>query len=227
MTYELVPEEGPLRTRTLADAVAAELHQLILSGEVPPGAPLRIVDLAERLDVSPMPVREALRRLEAIGLVEIIAHKGARVRELSEEDLRDTQETRIALESLAVGRAARVFTEADATAAAEALAEHTRLSRLGDQIAARQAHRNFHFILYRASGSRWLPRAIEPVWRNSERYRFARPPDEGAIETTRREHQAILDACVAHDPDAAADALRAHLENAATRILAAMSRARR
>lgn len=206
--------------RTLAETAAAELHQLILSGELPSGQPLRLVDLATRLDMSQMPVREGLRKLEALGIVDIVPHKGAWVREMSTDDLRDTFETRVELESLAVRAAAWHFSETDAERAAEALAEHVRLSTAGDLINARQAHTDFHFVLYRAGGSRWLPRAIEPLWQNSERYRFGSRQDPNRIELVRKEHQAILDACITHDMQAAEAALRVHLEGALQRILA-------
>lgn len=219
---ELTPR-GPSGRRTLAEEAAAELHALILSGELPSGTPLRLEELARRLDMSQMPIREGLRRMQALGLVEIVPHKGAWVRELSMDDLRDTHETRLALESLAVRAAAGRFADADAKAAAAALAEHVRLSKAGDIVASRQAHTDFHFAIYRAGGSRWLPRAIEPVWQNSERYRFGSRQTRARIEQTRQEHQAILDACLAKDPEAAEAALRSHLEGAMVRITETMA----
>jgi len=220
---ELTPD-GPSGRRTLAEEAAAEVHELILSGELPSGTALRLEELAKRLDMSQMPIREGLRRMEALGLVEIVPHKGAWVRELSMEDLRDTYETRVALESLAVRAAAGRFGEADATLARDALTEHVRLSKLDDIVAARQAHTRFHFALYRAGGSRWLPRAIEPVWQNSERYGFGSWQAKGRSAQTQREHQALLDACVAHDEAAAEAALRRHLDAAMQRITETMAR---
>jgi DNA-binding GntR family transcriptional regulator len=218
---EIMPS-GPSSRRTLAEVAAAELHELILSGELSPGTPLRLVDLAKRLQMSQMPVREGLRRLEALGLVEVIPHRGAWVRELSMDDLTDTHQTRLALEGLAVREAAARFTEADAARATAALAEHVRLTKAGDHVAARTVHTEFHFAIYRAGGSRWLPRAIEPVWQNSERYRFGSPRNREKIEIARQEHQAILDACIARDVDGAEAALRAHLQRVMQRITASM-----
>ena len=223
--FELSPDNITGR-RTLAETAAAELHRMILAGTLPAGSPLRLTELAARLDMSPMPVREALRRLEALGLVEIVPHKGARVRELSETDLRDTYEIRVELESLAVARAALTFSTAEAARAEQALAEHEALLAAGDVAGARRAHTEFHFAIYHASGSRWLPRAIEPVWQNSERYRFASLPDGERRRLSHQEHQAILDACVAHEPERAVAALRGHLEGAMNRILAGMTQAR-
>jgi DNA-binding GntR family transcriptional regulator len=220
---ELFPGGDRDGRRTLAETAAAELHELILSGELPSGTPLRLVELANRLDMSQMPVREGLRRLQALGVVDIIPHRGAWVRELSLEDLRDTYETRLALESLAVRAAAEHFGKEDTEAATKALAEHLRLCRSADSIGARQAHADFHFAIYRAGGSQWLPRAIEPVWQNSERYRFGRRQTGFQIERNRQEHQAILDACVAREPAAAEVALRNHLAGAVRRISEAMT----
>lgn len=221
--FELSPDNSTPR-RTLAETAAAELHRKILAGDLPAGSPLRLTDLAAQLDMSPMPVRDALRRLEALGLVEIIPHKGARVRELSEADLRDTYEIRIELESLAVGRAALAFGADVAVHAERALDEHESLLAGGEVERARRAHTEFHFAIYHASGSRWLPRAIEPVWQNSERYRFAFTPDAERRRLSHLEHRAILDACVAGEPERAIVALRGHLEGAMTRILAGMAR---
>jgi DNA-binding GntR family transcriptional regulator len=161
--------------------------------------------------------------MQALGLVEIVPHKGAWVRELSMEDLRDTHETRLALESLAVRAAAEHFSEADEEKAKLALADLLQLSRSEDSVGARQAHADFHFALYRAGGSQWLARAIEPVWQNSERYRFGSRQTAFQIERNRQEHQAILDACVARDADAAEQALRAHLAGAVRRITETMT----
>ncbi|WP_428965680.1 GntR family transcriptional regulator [Micromonospora fluostatini] len=206
----------------MAETAAAELHRMIMSGELPAGTHLRLADLTAALDMSAMPVREGLRRLEALGLVEIIPHKGAWVRDVSLDDLLDTHQTRLALETLAIRSAAERFTAQDAEAARHALHEHAKLAGADDPIPARQAHTAFHFTLYRAGGSRWLPRAIEPVWENSERYRFATRPTPDGLAHIQAEHQAILDACVAGDPEAAVTALTRHLENAMRRIQESM-----
>ena len=209
--------DRPIR-RTLSEEAAAILHEQILSGEIPSGTPLRLVELANKLSMSPMPIREGLRRLAALGLVEIIPHRGAWVRELSADDLRDTFRTRAELETLAIRHAAPRFTDPDAKAATELLEEHVRYSLAGDAARAREAHTEFHFTIYRAAGSRWLPRAIEPVWQNGERYRPVRVPEE-RVESQRAEHQEILDACAAHDVDAAERALKTHIDNALAWIL--------
>ena len=207
-----MPMTGVTRPhRTLAERALADLHDAILSGALLPGAPLRLEHLARTLDMSPMPIREAIRELERLGLAEHVPHRGARVSRLSSDDLRDTYEARLALETLAVRQAAARFTEDDAAAAEHRLVEHVRAYKADDQRRARAAHAEFHLGLYAASGSTWLPRLIRPLWENSERYRVAALYSRRSLERRRREHERILEACIAHDPDEAEVALREHL----------------
>lgn len=204
----VAPVESP---RTLAESAFRRLQEAILNGELPPGARLRIEDLAAALDMSPMPVREALRRLDALGLIQHVPHRGARVAELSIDDLRDTYEARLALETLAIRRAATRFGDADAKAAASALAKFVRAHQHDDLAAARAAHTQFHFGLYSASGYNWVNRLIGSLWENSERYRIASLPGRGRLEDRQREHERILEACIAHDAQRAARELHNHL----------------
>ncbi|MER3409750.1 MAG: GntR family transcriptional regulator, partial [Thermoleophilia bacterium] len=94
----------------MAEAAVSELQEAIFSGELPAGAPLRLEELADRLGMSISPIREAVRQLEALGLAVHVPHRGARVAELAIDDLHDTYEARLALEALAVHRAAHRFT---------------------------------------------------------------------------------------------------------------------
>jgi len=210
--------------RTLAEKAYAELHEAIIAGRIAPGERLPIEELAERMAMSPMPVREALRRLDAAGLVEHVPHRGARVRELSVDDLREVYEVRLQLEPLAVAHAAERFTEADARRAAGALARHVASYRGGGTVHETfAAHTEFHFALYEAARSRWLVRLITPLWESSERYRLALPPRyRRALEERRAEHERVLAACVERDPERAARELHDHLARTANRVGARM-----
>src|SRR5215813_8929634 len=90
----------------LVDKLAAELQARVLSGELPSGTRLRQETLAEQFGVSRTPVREALRKLQASGLVELQPRRGALVRRHSACEIRDAYEVRAELESLAAGLAA-------------------------------------------------------------------------------------------------------------------------
>ncbi|MGE5689417.1 MAG: GntR family transcriptional regulator [Pseudomonadota bacterium] len=213
------------RHRTLAERAVADLQEWILRGELAPGAPLRLEALAKALDMSPMPIREAIRELERLGLAEHVPHRGARVAQLTVDDLRDTYEARLALESLAVRHAAERALAEEVAVARRLLEEHLAAYRAGDAASGRTLHAEFHFALYAASGSQWLPRLIRPLWENSERYRIASLHAGRSLERRRREHQRILDAVAAHDPAAAEEALRAHLVLTANLVARRMGQA--
>jgi DNA-binding GntR family transcriptional regulator len=206
--------------RTLAEKAFGALHEAILTGRLSPGERLPIEELAEVLDMSAMPIREAVRRLDAAGLVENIPHRGARVTELSIEDLKEVYDARLALEPLTVQRAAENFTDEFAATASERLAA---LNRLPDDNspATWAAHTAFHFALYDAAGSNWFLRLIRPLWETSERYRLAAPVKR-KLATRRGEHELILQACIDHDGERAAVALYDHLAVTANVVAKAM-----
>ena len=97
-------------TRTKADEIALVLEEAIVSGELEPGRVLRQEELSERFAVSRTPVREALRRLAALGLVSFVPNRGVRVRTITLEELREAFLVRAELESLATEIAAPKFT---------------------------------------------------------------------------------------------------------------------
>jgi DNA-binding GntR family transcriptional regulator len=205
---------------TLADAATAELRERILSGELQSGAPLRLEELARSLGTSISPVREAVRKLESLGLAVHVAHRGSRVKELDVADLRDTYEARLALEPLAVARASAHIAPADVERAQAALESYTLCRERGDRPAARAAHDAFHFTLYNASGSDWLVRLIRPAWDNSERYRELSVQSTGTVRERQREHERILAACAAGDGATAGEELRRHLTTTANLVAA-------
>jgi DNA-binding GntR family transcriptional regulator len=202
--------------RTLAEKAFQTLHRAIITGRLSPGERLPIEDLAEIMYMSPMPIREALRRLDAAGLVENIPHRGARVTELSMADLAEVFEVRLSLEPMAVRRAAERFSPADEQLARRRLAQLNQICD-GDSGAIAEAHEAFHFALYGAAGSAWLLRTIRPVWDTSERYCLALP-ESRQQESRIGEHSVILDACAARDPDRAATALHGHLATTANNV---------
>lgn len=206
--------------RTLAEKAFVALHDAIVVGELKPGERLPIEELAEVLDMSPMPVREALRRLDAAGLVENVPHRGARITELSIEDLYDVYQARLALEPLAVEHAARRFSETEAQRARERL---DSLNALGDSNTPNvwAAHTAFHFALYDAADSAWLLRLIQPLWESSQRYRLA-APTKRKLTMRRQEHERILGACVEHRAGAARAELHNHLVRTANLVSEAM-----
>ncbi len=202
-----------MRHRTMAEYALEQLREAIILGELPAGTPLRLDELARSLGMSISPIREAVRQLEALGLAKHVPHQGARVLDFDVDELRDLFQVRLALESLAVRRAAERFTDAAAAAAHGHLERFDAASAAGDVRETMRAHTDFHFTLYEASGSQWLVALIRPAWDRSERFRPALLTSSGgAQERHRAFDEALLLACASHDADAAAHALHDHLE---------------
>jgi DNA-binding GntR family transcriptional regulator len=199
----------------MAEAALERLREAIILGELTPGTPLRLEDLARNLGMSISPIREAVRQLEALGLAEHVPHHGAKVMALDVEELRELFSIRLALEGMAVRRAATLFTSSDATSARAFLEEYDEARQRDDIRSAVRAHGAFHFALYGAARSSWLLRLIRPAWDSCERYRpvlFAK----GAVQDRHEELDVeLLAACEAHDGDRACRALHDHLETAA------------
>ena len=195
-----------------SDVAAQALFDAIVDGRIPPGAPLRLKELSEQLGMSMMPVREAIRRLAALDLVEIEPRKGARVREMTIDDLQDTYFTRVHLESIAVWEAAKRFGPEDHEKASAALDDRARAEAAGDRVGERDAHERFHFALYEASRRVWIVRSILPAWRNSERYRVGALRRHEMQGERDNEHAQLLAALGRGDGDDAVRWMVAHLD---------------
>src|SRR5947208_10607744 len=197
----------------MAEAALERVREAIIVGELTPGAPLRLEDLARTLGMSISPIREAVRQLEALGLAEHVPHHGAKVMRLDVEELRELFSVRLALEGMAVRRAASLFTAGDGAAARSHLAEYDEARRRGDIRAAVRAHGAFHFALYEAARSQWLVRLIRPAWDSCERYRPVLLAARGELQQRHERLDAeLLAACAARDADRAAEVLRTHLD---------------
>lgn len=214
-------------TGTLADRVHRVLRERILQGAYEPGQKLNLAQLARDLQVSNTPVREAMARLERVGLVEVIPYCGPRVKRLSPAQVADIFDVRIALEELAVRLVAQ-NRDPDAlkgmTAAVEA---HERVCRAGDIEATIEADRAFHDALVQASGNSAL---LEMLPTLSDRTRLLielnlpreQEMDPAAAWRGLQGHQRILQALRDRDQEAAAQALRRELTGGKEHLLARM-----
>lgn len=184
----------------------------ILMGEYPPGFSLRMSDLARINGVSAIPVREAMRRLEAERLVESIANKGVRVAQLSNSDLADAYQLRTILEAEAVRLAVPRLVGADRARAGELRDKMARDFAAGDVAAAHGAHRALHFIVYERAGSPWLVHIISTLWDHTERYRRLGMQWLQQPEYLSAQHDDVIAALFSGDVDAAVDAVRGHFD---------------
>jgi len=197
---------------SLVDQVLMLTRRRILSGEYAPGSRLPVHMLAGESGASLIPVREALRILEAERLVESIPNRGARVTPLSLDDMEDLYSVRILLETDTL-RQARPF-EPDEVAALTELLDRMREAVSVDDIDLVMAlHRQYHFALYSRADSSWMPYIIDILWKHTERYQrlaLAFRHDGADLE-----HRSVLEALALGDNERAADDLKSHLETTA------------
>src|SRR3954453_2036364 len=166
-------EEGPPAGEpfaTKSDLAYTRVRDLILSGRLQPGAVLPQAELARTIGMSTTPLREALRRLKQQGLVELDAHRDARVAPLDAEEARDLLELRLSLDPLAASLAAQRRSSQDiaemraALSGLESLPTEPRVEQLA-------AHRLFHAAIYRASHNARLVATLDGLWDSADRYR--------------------------------------------------------
>jgi len=199
--------------RTLADLALAELREDIVSGVATPGSPIRLSKYIEQLQMSAVPIREALRFLEQRGLIDRSPHRGVFVANMSAHDLADTYRIRMELESLAVRGAAEHMTDEARESLKALVTEYREATMSGATPLTRELHERLHMELYSLSDSKWLTLLLPVLWDNSERYRRLSLPRRGSPEKRVAEHVALVDACIAGDPDLAEKVLRKHLGN--------------
>jgi DNA-binding GntR family transcriptional regulator len=211
---------------TKADEIALALEEAIVSGEVEPGSILRQEQLSERYAVSRTPVREALRRLAALGLVQFLPNRGVRVRTLSREELREAFLVRAELESLATALAVPRF---EAEGLAELEEAERRFGELtadlraqaGDRreghggIVAEWMHANhaFHDVIYARANAPYVVRLAKSARRTflgQTIWAVGSELDE-LYEKNAREHSAIRAAIEAGSVEGARELARDHV----------------
>lgn len=210
--------------------VVEQLRAAILQGELAPGAWLRQERLAQQLNVSQMPVREALKQLTAEGLVEHIPYRGVRVVSFSPEDVEDLYAHRGFLE----GRVSRIAAGCIAEAALDRLREtlDAMCEHMGQEALPtyRALNRQFHQTIAEACGREYLERELKQLWDtfpNMLWNTFATTSAQSLPERDANDleqHEAILAALRAHDPAAAERAMVAHINSAGQDLIAALQK---
>lgn len=205
--------DAAISRSVLSEQVKDRLLQAILDGRYPPGARIIETRVARELGTSQAPVREALRDLEALGVVETAAFRGARVRRPTADELLEAFAVRAELESLGARLAVPRMTDEDLAELARSVDEMKRAARAGDSHAEAIADAGFHGRIIAIAGNATLER----VWRHLEP--FSRTYITLVVPGADRNriadlHRPILEALRLRDPEQAADALHGHYVNA-------------
>ena len=203
--------------RSTPDLIASALRQAILHGIFQEGQSLRQDEIATKFGVSRIPVREALRQLEAEGLVKFYQNRGATVTALSLADVQEIFEIRVALETTAIQLAIPNLTKSDwqrADAILEATAQATDVTRWAE------LNWEFHAVLYMAANRPRLLMMINALHTNIDRYVRRAMAKMDYLEHSQKEHSQLLDACRRRDTQAAVELLQQHIHVAGEQLVA-------
>jgi len=218
--------QAPVGKSGLVEQAYRSIRQRILDNVYPAGFRALEQEFADGLKLSRTPVREALLRLQSEGLLELIPRHGARVLPVSAVDMREIYEVLTALESMAAETVTRRKpTAAELKPLSGASRDMTSALKADDLDAWARADEHFHRQLLELAGNTVLMQTVQQLWDRAHRARMVtlrlRPPP---VHST-REHNAIVDAIRAGDPEATARLYRAHRQRASVELLAILERA--
>jgi DNA-binding GntR family transcriptional regulator len=210
---------------TKADDIALVIEEAIVSGELAPGTVLRQEQLSEQFNVSRTPIREALRRLAALGLVSFVPNRGVRVRTMSREEVHEAFLVRAELEALATAIAATKITDEHLVELQEC---EQRFSRLTQELRSREpgeerraimgdwirANHGFHDVIYRVAELPMVEQFAKSARRTFSGPAVWAPGDhslDGLYERNDQQHAAIRQALAARSADGARALARQHV----------------
>lgn len=205
---------APLTRVVLREQVKEILLERVLSGVYPPGSRLVETRIAQELGVSQAPVREALRDLEQLGLVDSEPFRGCWVRDVSVEDLLEAFPVRSALETLAAGLAAERISDSELDRLAGFIGD---MRAAGEPRAESTADAAFHETIVKAARNRTLLESWQRLQPHARTFISLSLPALRDRSLAER-HEPILAALRRNDPDAAATAMQQHLADAADRL---------
>lgn len=224
-TWPLVEALSPVVRETLQTQAYNKLREALMTGLIMPGQSLTLRATAEVMGTSPMPVRDAVRRLEIEHALVARSNRTLGVPEMTYASLTELREVRVALEGLAAEKAARLITVEELAAVDRRYQEMAAAAAVGDHGAYLRANWAFHSAIYRASGSQLLVSLIEPTWLRIGPYVRLMLPDRRNLTESLGNHLRAVDALRRRDPAAARQAIVQDITDSAEG-LARMLRAR-
>lgn len=208
---------------TKSEFAFSRLRDAVVSGELKPGDWVRAEDWADRLGLSETPVREALGRLEGLGLVKIFPHRGAQVKERTREHVIETYLIRAALEVLAARQAIERTNDEEyqelLQTAEDLTDEMVKEQSAGNVDRVRELNRELHMAIYSAAGLPRLLALIEGLWAVYPFDTLTVIPRRG--DSALNEHRQILEAIRSRDADKLAKAFEEHLGSAQRLLMGA------
>jgi DNA-binding GntR family transcriptional regulator len=194
------------------------LRDAIVRGDIAPNARLVESDITTTFRMSRSAVRDALIRLEQERLVVREPHRGARVRQVSDDEAVEILQARAVLEGLAVRQAAERIGEEGIGRLRACLERQRELLEAGDLLGASDANADLHAVLLETSGHTTTQRLIRALNSQTVRYQYRTILIPGRPAASLGEHAVIVEAVIAGDPDGSEDAMRSHLLNVAAAV---------
>ncbi|MBB1364707.1 MULTISPECIES: GntR family transcriptional regulator [unclassified Shewanella] len=209
----------PIIHKTRTQLVVEALRERILSGDIQGGEPLRQSAIAEQLNVSRIPVREALVQLEAEGLINFEPHKGATATLLSVEQVTELFELRAMIESDLLAKAIPNLSDNDIAEAEAVLVKLELAFKLKESVASwSELNTRFHTRLYQAANRPHTMEVVNGLNTNCDRYIRLQLLFTGGIPIAEREHRVLLELCKKRDIAKATTLLREHILHASASI---------
>ncbi|MGJ7530736.1 GntR family transcriptional regulator [Variovorax sp. GB1P17] len=209
------------REPSLTQQAYERIKSSILSLELRPGLFLNEADLCELTGFGRMPVHQAIHRLQADGLVEVIPRKGLLIRADSLQDIMTLLEARLAIEPNIVALAAQRIKPDQVAELRKLLKQSASLLNQSQRKAFSVLDRVFHSVVAEAAGNKILSDMLRPLHERSDLMWHLRIMPADGLEVTQREHEAVLQAVADQDPEAAWRAMKAHLASLHDRIVRA------
>jgi DNA-binding GntR family transcriptional regulator len=208
--------------KTITEQVYEQVRDAIRSGNLAPGVRIDQAAIAHNLGASLVPVREALARLQADGVVEIIPHRGAFVADLERDELIDISITRELLEQEAARLAAQQLSDADLEHLEVLLGQMAQATATSDFDRLFALNRDFHFTIYSATKRRYLVQIIAQLWDQADHHRRIYTEVAERTQLALAEHRAIYHACVLRDAEILGLAIRHHVHQTTVELISAL-----
>jgi len=212
----------PIETHSAVDQLAARIRSRILGNAFKPGEALRQEALADAYKVSRMPIREALRRLEAEGLVIFHTNRGVTVSQVSADEMEELFDIRLQLEPGLFAQAVERASDADIATVETIRARETAALAAGDTASFGALNRDFHAALHAPASRPRTLAVVESLNQHIDRYvRLQLSLGADARKLADTEHDGLLDAMRSGDAVTAAKRMAAHIVTARTALMTA------
>lgn len=218
MSYKKLSKISSNVYKPLGDVVYEHLKNAIISGELSEGERLMEIQIAEAIGVSRTPVRDAMKKLEQEGFIEVVPRKGAYVKYLSQKDILEVLEIRRVLEGFSAERAAVSVTDNDIKKMSSFLEDFDALLESDEKQLLAKLDEEFHGIIYRSIDNSQLKALIQSLHEQFHRFRVMYYSTFHDYDAVVVDHKNILQALIDKDSKRAKEMTESHIDSIANNV---------